>query len=233
MSSIPPTDDHNVWDEGNFVPELHASLDDPISDDTAAGPATANSAVAGLDEPLPVRPRRKLVTRATVGLAAVVLVALGFTGGVLVQQDRGGTTSAAGPGAMGAMGAAGGRSAAGGASGTAAAGTASSGTTSTSGEVANVKGGTVYVTTTDGSTVRVVAATGASVQRTSKASMTGVHPGDTVTVSGTKQSDGTISATSVSATANGVTASGGGFPGGMPGGMPSGAPAAAGATAGN
>jgi hypothetical protein len=69
------------------------------------------------------------------------------------------------------------------------------------------------------------------VTRTASSHVRSVHPGDTVTVVGTKARSGTITATQITATAKGAS----GFPGGFGGaGPPSGAGfpgAAAGGTA--
>ncbi|MFT4035139.1 MAG: hypothetical protein QM679_06155 [Patulibacter sp.] len=186
------------------------------------------------------RPGRRTVTV----LGSVILLAGGFTGGVLVQKHRG--SSGAG-GAMAGGGASGGMPGGGGmpsggmrggssssgssSSGSAASGAAPGGSSSgasssgstpsgsqssgsfpggsasssanmTVGSVANVRGSTLYVETSDGTTVRVVAASGATATRTSKVSMTGVHPGDSVVISGETDDDGTVKATSVRATAS-------------------------------
>lgn len=232
--------------------ELHEAFAAPIETDQvertsgvgSPGSSGPGDSIAAADdgppstgaEPLSRRPRRKLVTPVTAGLSAVILVAAGFAGGVVVQKNRdSGAAVAASPGGAaaargGASGAPGmpsgapgmpsgapgmpsgfpgmpGASTSGGATQGAGAegGAAASGGT-TVGEVANVKGSTIYVTTSDGTTVRVVAADGGTVQRTSKTSMSSVHPGDSVVVSGTTKSDGTVSATSVTATAAGATA---------------------------
>jgi hypothetical protein len=68
-----------------------------------------------------------------------------------------------------------------------------------------VKGGKLDVTTSGGTTVRVVASAGATVSRTAKAEITGVHPGDSVVISGSADDDGTVKATSVRASASNST----------------------------
>lgn len=186
-------------------------------------------------EPLPERPRRRLLTPVTVGLGAVVVGAAGFWGGVEAQKNEQPSATAGGaggfPGAMAARGGAQGGRGSATAPGVGGPGAAAdgSGETPTIGTVANTKGMTIYVTTTDGSTVRVRTKKATEVTRTADSVPRSVRPGDTVVVTGTKNDDGTVTAASVRATQDGV--SGGGmmmFPGGGP---PSGGAAAQGATA--
>lgn len=155
---------------------------------------------------LPLRPRRRL-TPLTGGLLAVLLVALGFVGGVLVQKGQGGQSSAGGgggarlaaalasargggSGAGGAAGARGGASLFGGAGGAGGA---------TFGTVATVDGDTLYVTDAQGNTLKVTAAKGASVTRSVDSSVRAIRPGSTVVVQGAAQ-HGAIVATSIRAT---------------------------------
>ena len=171
---------------------------------------------------LPPRPRRRLVTPASVPLAAVLIAAVGFIGGVEVQKgqadDGGGTATGAnaaraaltGTGAAGGAGArAGGFGARGGPQGNA-----------TIGSVANKHGSTLYVKDSDGNTVRVKTTSHSKINRTATASAGAIHPGDTVVVQGTKSSSGTITATQVNATSSaaasglaGLFGGGGGFGG--------------------
>ncbi|MBO9531374.1 MAG: hypothetical protein J7513_00165 [Solirubrobacteraceae bacterium] len=218
-----PHRDDALWEEAlEPAPrEERFSAEQPNADrDTVANASGPNDAQA------PQRGRRRRAAanaRVMVGLGAVILVAGGFAGGVLVQQgrddDAGRATTNARAGFPGGGqlpgGGAAGRSGGNVGTGQRSAGTGGAaaggfggfgggnpGGGMTVGEVANVKGGTIYVTTSDGTTVRVVASTGATVQRTAKATMTGVHPGDTVIVSGEADADGTVKATSVRASSS-------------------------------
>jgi hypothetical protein len=155
-----------------------------------------------LQSELPVRPRRKLLTPVTGGLIAVVLVALGFTGGVLVQKSTGGATTA--PAVAGAR-----PNFAGGGFGQGRGGQAGSGARPTSGEVSSKNGRTLYVKGSDGTTVKVRLGANAKITRTATASVHAIHPGDTVVVQGARSANGTVKATSVTATANGVQSAGG------------------------
>ena len=167
----------------------------------------------------PPRPRRKLLTPVSGGLAAIVLVAAGFIGGVQVQKHQGG--SGGGGGASGARGAFAARLGAAGAGGVAAtpgsgqgqaAGggatgrSGAAGSSATVGTVANVKGSTLYVTGTDGTTVKVKTDDNSKVTRNAGAGVASVHPGDTVIVQGAKATSGTVTASSITATAKGVSA---------------------------
>jgi hypothetical protein len=157
-----------------------------------------------LDDELPPRPRRRAVTPVALGLAAALVAAGGFIGGVEVQkgqQDASAPSRAAFPAA-----AAGGPG--GGLRG------APGGPAPTIGQVANKRGRVLYVKDTAGTTIRVRTTAQSKFTRTSGASVRGIYPGDTVLVQGTKRADGSITATQVRATANGVAGGGGGFGGG-------------------
>ena len=162
--------------------------------------------VEEIDE-LPPRPRRKLLTPLTGSLLAVLLLAGGFIGGVLVEK---GQTSSAGAGGGGAA-----RLLAAARAGSGAQGGFQGGSAPTFGQVTTVQGHTLYVTTAQGNTVKVKVPTGASVTRTVNGSVKNVHPGETVVVQGTKASDGSVTASSVQDTG---TRGGGGAFGGFAGG---------------
>ncbi|MGE4425723.1 MAG: hypothetical protein AB7G37_04630 [Solirubrobacteraceae bacterium] len=180
-------------------------------------------------EPSPPAPNRSRFQRlAPIVLAAVVLVGVGFIGGVQVQKGRddggggfgarataggfpgGGGVARGGAPAGGGTPGGGTSSVAGGAGGGSAsgAGGGSAGTTSgvTVGTVKNVKGTRMVVEDGDGTTVEVRVGDQAKVQRLSHSSVNGVHPGDTVIVQGTSREDGGVTATNVQATAPGITA---------------------------
>ncbi|MEA2293968.1 MAG: hypothetical protein QOE86_1607, partial [Solirubrobacteraceae bacterium] len=57
------------------------------------------------EHPVLPRPRRRLVTRGTVATSVVILLALGFIGGVLVQRGQQPAAAAAGAGPQAAAGA--------------------------------------------------------------------------------------------------------------------------------
>jgi hypothetical protein len=144
-----------------------------------------------MSEELPRRPRRKLATPLTATLAAALIAALGFIGGVQVQKS---SADAAPARAAGGFSRAGGFTPGGGGNSDATVGT-----------VANVDGKTLYVTDSSGSTIRVKTSSNSKVTRTAVSEVGEVHPGDTVIVQGEKSSSGTVTATSVTATAKNAT----------------------------
>jgi hypothetical protein len=154
-------------------------------------PTRAEAPEFELDD-LPPRPRRRLVTPWTAGLAAVAIAAGGFVGGVAIQKGKGTSSSSSTP--AGFPGAAGGFSGAGGPPGSAGADS-----NAITGTVSYVKGGVIYVKNSDGTTIKVRAASGATVTRSAAAKAGAIHPGDRIVVQG-KQSGGTVKATSVTAT---------------------------------
>jgi hypothetical protein len=173
-------------------------------------------------------PRR--VSRFTVILAAGVVAALGFAGGGLVQKQHdaglagasnsgaaaarsfarangfGGTgaTGGFGAGAPGTGGTAGSGAAGSGAAGSGGTGSggsgAASGTPVVVGTVVSVGQGTLVVQNFAGAKVSVHVPAGTPV---TAASLTGLRAGMTVSVTGTKAADGTVTATSVSSRSNG------------------------------
>jgi hypothetical protein len=145
----------------------------------------------------------------TVALFGVLIALGGIWGGAALQRSHGtssGTSAAAsslaslfrGRGASGTGGATG-------ASGFAAA--------AATGTVTEVSGSTLYVTNASGALVKVTVGPSATVNRNAKSSLGSLQVGDTVVVEGSKASNGSVTATSVSATAAGVTSSFGGFGG--------------------
>jgi hypothetical protein len=175
-----------------------------------------------LEEELPRRERRRLVTPAGVVAGAVGLAALGFIGGVQVQKSRGDTAS---PATGRNVAARGGQGFTGGAApGGAQPGAQQGQGDATVGEVANVDGSTIYVDETSGTTLRIRLAKGGTVTRTAASKASQIHPGDTVIVQGEAASSGTVVASSIRATASNAGGGGlGGFGGargatGAPGG---------------
>ncbi len=161
-----------------------------------------------IEEPLelPRRPRRRLLSPIPLALFGVLITACGFIGGVLVEkgQASSSTSSGAASGLASRFAALRGGAASTGASGASAAlsgafagrtGGAAGG--ATAGQVAYLAGSTLYVTTAEGNTVKVTTSPATSVSKTVKASVPGIHPGETVTVTGATGSDGAISAESI------------------------------------
>ncbi len=173
------------------------------------------------DDEWPVRGPAKGIRLAVpaAALIAVVLVAAGFWGGATLQKRNGGSGSGNSPlasafaarfrsaaGATGATGATG----AGGATGAAGFGGFGGGSTAAAvGTVSVVDGNTLYVLSATGSLVKVTLGASTTITRNAKAPAVGLRPGDTVIVQGSTGANGNVTALSVSATAPGVSASGG------------------------
>lgn len=169
-------------------------------------------------EELPPRPRRRVFgaggNPVALALLGVLLLACGFIGGVLVEKGE--TSSSSGAGAVsglasrfaalraGASGTGGRSSTTGGGSGFAAA--LGGGARPTAGTVAYLAGSTLYVTNSEDDTIKVNTSAATSVTKTVKASVSAIHPGETVTVTGTSGSGGSLSAESIGV---GSTAGGG------------------------
>ena len=154
---------------------------------------------------------RGLRVRPLTALLGVVLVAtLGIWGGAELQQRHGGTAAATSPLGLpfangsrptGFPGAGGGNFPGAG--------------NLTRGTVTVISGKTLYLTSSSGAIVKVKLTAKTTYTRTAKTASTGLKPGDTAIVQGSKNDAGVIVATSVTATAKGVTASTGRFPGGF------------------
>jgi Domain of unknown function (DUF5666) len=136
--------------------------------------------------------RRKLWGKRTAALAAVLVGAAGFYGGVRVEKSQlsssPGTTAAAPTGA-----ATGARPGFGGGGGGPLAGGNGS-----FGKVSSVNGNTLYLTDTSGNTVKVTLSSSTKITKSLPVAKTSVHPGDAVVIQGLKNSKGTLVATSLS-----------------------------------
>ncbi|HEV2944799.1 MAG TPA: hypothetical protein VGX26_06790 [Solirubrobacteraceae bacterium] len=168
----------------------------------------------GWEEPvedLPRRPRRRLLgvggNPIALALLGVLLIACGFIGGVLVEKGQSTSSSSAGTAGTGLAS----RFAAlrGGGIGGGGSGGGAGTTGATAGQVAYVSGSTLYVSTTEGNTVKVTTSPASTITKTVKAEVKGIHPGETVLVTGTAGKNGAISAESIRAGAG--TAGGGGL----------------------
>ncbi|HEY5091051.1 MAG TPA: hypothetical protein VIK30_13825, partial [Polyangia bacterium] len=67
----------------------------------------------------------------------------------------------------------------------------------TTGQVAYVSGSTLYVTNAEGNTVKVTTSPASTVTKTVKADVKGIHPGETVLITGAAGANGAISAESI------------------------------------
>ena len=172
---------------------------------------------AETDETVPRRRRRRLITGPTMGVLALVTCAVGFYGGIRVEKSHasastgaGSFAAVAGAGRTGAAAAGGGTSGtkasgktaaagAGGRGGFAAAGGfpgGSGGAGGTLGTVASVNGRTLVLTETGGNTVKVKLTSSTTITKTETVGHKAVHPGDTISVTGST-GKGTVTAASV------------------------------------
>jgi hypothetical protein len=192
------------------------TIEDTSVEDTATLDYDVDTEEDRLDEPeeFPRRRRRKLLAPVPVALLAALLLAGGFLAGVEVEKGQAKSTASAGDsagfaalrgGAGSSANAGGGRASSGSFPGGGAGfpGGAGFAGNLTRGEVSYVSGNTLYVTSGEGSTVKVNARTGTRVSKTVSASLHSIHPGDTVTVAGSQGKNGSVTASSISLGARG------------------------------
>jgi hypothetical protein len=161
---------------------------------TAVHPDAPTQAHEGLAAELLARRRRKLPA-VTAALALAVAVAGGLVGGVEAQKHWGASSSPAATGRAGGF--AGFAARAGGAGGFPGFGGAGGGGGATSGTVTLIKGSTLYVTDASGNTVLVHTTAQSPVKQTVSSTTKAIHPGDSVTVTGTQNKDGSYSAQAI------------------------------------
>jgi hypothetical protein len=169
-------------------------------------------------EELPPRPRRRLfgagVSPVPLALLAVFLIACGFIGGVLVQKGQEGSSSSGGATGGFASRLAGLRTGARSAGATGGTGASTAGATgafgaargnATTGKVTFIQGKTLYVETTEGTTVKVQTSAASAVTKTVKGTVHSIKPGETVVVTGSKASSGAVQAESIRVGSTGAT----------------------------
>ena len=143
-------------------------------------------------------------SRSTLILAAIVLVAAGAIGGLLVGKSMGGDSQqGVFPGGLGPNGPAG-------TSGTNGNGAGFPGGDATIGTITSVDGDTVTIQTANGDTVSVKVGSDTTIQVTQAGSVTDLDSGDTVVVTG-PENNGSIDADSITEGGLGII---GGGPGG-------------------
>ena len=197
------------------------------------------------DYSLPGRPRRQWFNKTSAAVFALLLAVIGFYVGVRVEKSQvSNTSSSSGAGALssaaaarlaaaGRTGAGGTASRGAGATGAGATGASATGggggfrslfggggaggAGATFGTVSTVNGDALYITEANGNTVKVTLSSATKVTKNVSVGKDAVRPGDTVVVAGAKNSDGTVSATTLSDTGAGLTGGGGGSGGGSGG----------------
>ena len=179
----------------------------------AAAPATEADiddapALGDAEWPKHVASRGLRVQPLTALLGVVLVATLGIWGGAELQQRHGSTAAAASPFGLSPTGFPGGGRGN-------FPGNLSGAGNATTGTVTVISGKTLYLTSSSGASVKVKLTGKTTYTRTAKTASTGLKPGDTAIVQGSKNSAGVTVATSVTATAKGVTATTGRFPGGF------------------
>jgi hypothetical protein len=205
---------------GGLTGRLHGAgsqgdvpIDDPSARDDAAWPAQARAARISL---------RPLTALLTILLIAVVAVYAGARLEKRQNPSSAAASSSSGLAAAFAARRAGGAGFGGGAGGA----TATGGTTT--GTVTQVTSKLLYLTSSSGALVKVKLTSATTFTRTAKSPNGGLRLGDSAVVQGAKNASGVLVATSVIATAKGVTSAfggggGGGFGGGGAGSQAAGA----------
>lgn len=140
------------------------------------------------DEPDFTPRTRKRAHRLTYVLGGLALVAVGTFGGITIQKHEGGSTTTASPTGANAGNFAG-RGAGGGAGGAGA----------TVGTVKLIDGNSLYVTETNGTVVKVAINAASQLSKTDPATIKDLTPGETVIVRGATATDGSVTATAVTA----------------------------------
>jgi hypothetical protein len=196
-----------------------------VHDDAARLPPEERYEESAVDEPeqLPPRPRRRVLAPVPVALLVVLMTACGFLVGARVEKGQASSSAAAGggPGAGTAAlrgagqaggGNAGSRAAAiSGAGGFPLAGRSGGAGSVTIGEVSYVRGSTLYVTDSQGTTKKVTTSAASRLTRSVSTNVRAIHPGETVVVQGSPGRGGSITASSVAIGAGAFgSASGGG-----------------------
>jgi hypothetical protein len=154
----------------------------------------------GDDEPdFTPRPRKR-AHRHTYVLGGLALVAIGVVGGIAIQkhEDHAGSTTAS-PTAATAGNFGGGRGAAGAGGGAGGAGGGAGGAGATVGTVKLIDGNNMYVTEANGTVVKVAINAASQLTKTDPATIKDITPGETVIVRGATATDGTVTATAVTA----------------------------------
>lgn len=143
--------------------------------------------------------RRKRLPMLTLALIVLAAAAAAFIGGIEANKHWGkSSTSSSGiPSSVAAAFA--GRGFPGATSSRAGAGgfPGFGGANATTGTVTLIKGTTIYVTNTAGNTVLVKTSARSQVSKSVSGSVKTIHPGDSVTVTGSQNKDGSISARQV------------------------------------
>jgi hypothetical protein len=156
------------------------------------------TAISDADREMAAPARRRLRTPSTrTVLASLILVAAGFSGGVLEARHQGVTSTSSAVRAP----------TTGNTTTRTATGTSTAAGGSTFGTVKIVDGDTIYLTTADGSVVKVTTSKSTKLQVSSAGSASDLATGATVVVQGTTDASGNLTATSISQSSTGAAGS--------------------------
>ena len=172
------------------------------SDPTVTGPAVTDPAFSDTDvlfrddvddmAEMPTRASRRIVTAWTVVFAALVIAGAGFVAGIQMEKHNEPAAATGLPAGFRGFGNGGAGLRTGQFPGTTG--------TDTTGTVKLVDGANVYITTSDGSTVKVATSSTSKVTKSVDVALSDLKAGDTVVVQGTTGADGSIAASSISQT---------------------------------
>lgn len=163
-----------------------------LNDETAVIPALKETGDDGLSAELAAAAPKRWWNKGTVVLGVAALLMGGFLGGVQAQKQWGTTTTAAFPSGGMRGGFPGGVTASGAPRQTAA--------RNTTGKVKLVNGKTLYIETADGTVVTVKTDGDTTVSTAAKGKLSDVKAGQSVTIEGATAADGSVTATTVTAT---------------------------------
>lgn len=143
---------------------------------------------------------------AAAGRGAGATSAAGGAGGATSAAGGAAGATRSGAGAGGTGGAAGGSFPGG--AGAAFAGGGFGGGSASFGTISSVKGSSIFVTDSTGNLVKVKLSSATKISKSLDVRRSSLHPGDTVVIRGLKNSNGTLTATSVSDSGNSSTSTG-------------------------
>ncbi|MDQ2727041.1 MAG: hypothetical protein M3Y91_04050 [Actinomycetota bacterium] len=136
----------------------------------------------------------------TAVIVTLVAVAAGFWGGAIAEKHHnpsGGSQLASLAGRFASTRGAGGFSGAGSARAAGAAGASGRSAAAASGIVTGVQGQTLYLTGSDGSLIKVTLGPSATVDQAAPSTLGGLQTGNTAVVRGTRNPDGSVTATAI------------------------------------
>lgn len=169
----------------------------------AASPTDAliDDEPVAIRDTLPIARRSRGATRLTIGLVVMLGLSAGFLVGVLVGKDQGSSSaSGSGAGSFAALAQQfGGAFPGGGAAGRSGAPTGVTTAAGTTGQIKLIDGSNIYVVDSTGKTTKVATTADSKISASQPSSLSALKVGDTVVVVGPTGSDGTVTATSITA----------------------------------